>query len=697
LSSAYYACLAVDDSPQDSLPCRESRQLSHWVEGFAEDLNVWVDTSLSPSRRVGLLSSWSQSWIKRVFDCALVLPALLLMLPLFLAIGLSVRLTSAGPVLFLQKRIGRYGRTFTIAKFRTLVHSKEIEHRAVTTDHNQHFTPIGQFLRRWKLDELPQLLNVLIGDMSLVGPRPKVREHRTPILRCRPGITGAATIVFAGEESILARVPEGNLESFYRDVILPAKRRLDAEYMAHATPCTDLAIVIKSLFRRWDDSVVLGLLNQASHAEKLGEHKQDADNLTTESNSLAFVAQTKLAILGTRGIPAQYGGFETFAEQLAVRLARRGVDVTVFCPGKTRQPDGYHRGVTLKYVLSRSLGTMSEVLWDVQCLWSARRDFDVVYMLGAGAGFATWLPRLYGSAVWVNSDGLEWKRAKWTLLQRMYLALAEALSVVFASRVIADADAISQYLRKRYPRLKKLSTVAYGVEISETEPTPQALHEWNLEPDSYYINVCRLEPENHVLQIIEAFECSNTTLPLVVLGTVDKPNAYVRSLLQHRSKQIRFVGTVFDQDRLIPLRYYSRGYFHGHSVGGTNPSLLEAMACSNLVIAHDNPFNRAVLGDSGLYWSQHDELVAIIGAVEERRLDAARLGRMAVNIVRSRYQWDYVADVYVRLLNEATNIDAARVATPLPHGAAPQKRTPFESHRGGLPAQDGVRAPETFG
>lgn len=177
---------------------------------------------------------------------------------------MAVRLTSRGPVLFLQKRVGRCGKIFTIFKFRTMVHAGETAHRPVTTIGNQRFTPVGPLLRRWKLDELPQLFNVLLGHMSLVGPRPKLPEHVKFRFTCRPGITGAATIAFAREEWLLDRVPRHDLDAFYDTVVLPAKRRLDAEYMAQATLLSDLKLIVSSVLRRWDTSVLEGLLGTAA-------------------------------------------------------------------------------------------------------------------------------------------------------------------------------------------------------------------------------------------------------------------------------------------------------------------------------------------------------------------------------------------------------------------------------------------------
>lgn len=216
------------------------------------------------------LSPWSRSKAKRIFDCACVLLVLPLLLPFMLVISLAVRMTSDGPALFRQKRVGLHGHAFTILKFRTMQLATTEAHHAITTAGNQRFTPVGPFLRRWKLDELPQLLNVLWGDMSLVGPRPKMPEHVISELSCRPGITGAATIAFAREEAVLDRVPRHHLDAYYHAVVLPAKRRLDAEYMASATFFSDLRVIVNSVLRRWDNSMMEGLLSKPFKLENRG-------------------------------------------------------------------------------------------------------------------------------------------------------------------------------------------------------------------------------------------------------------------------------------------------------------------------------------------------------------------------------------------------------------------------------------------
>ena len=197
------------------------------------------------------VSPWSRSAAKRFFDCACVLLAMPVLVPMLVAIAAAVRLTSRGPVLFMQKRVGLHGRIFTIFKFRSMVHVVEKANHPITTSDNQRFTPIGRFLRRWKLDELPQMVNVLAGHMSLVGPRPKLPEHVIFDLPCRPGITGMATIVFACEETLLRFLPKDQLDAFYHGVVLPAKRKLDADYMASATFLSDLRLLVDSVLRRW--------------------------------------------------------------------------------------------------------------------------------------------------------------------------------------------------------------------------------------------------------------------------------------------------------------------------------------------------------------------------------------------------------------------------------------------------------------
>jgi lipopolysaccharide/colanic/teichoic acid biosynthesis glycosyltransferase len=216
-------------------------------EPVAESWSYYDPISDRPSAR-------SRSSSKRLFDIACILASLPLTLPIAFIVALLVRLTSPGPILFLQERIGRGGKTFQILKFRTMCHLVDAEHSAVTPNGSRQITRVGLLLRKWKLDELPQLLNVLLGDMSLVGARPKVPEHQCGVLHSRPGITGGATLAFAHEGASFDRIPSHHLQDYYREVILPIKWRLDVEYMSRADFLSDLRLILKSVFRRWDHS-----------------------------------------------------------------------------------------------------------------------------------------------------------------------------------------------------------------------------------------------------------------------------------------------------------------------------------------------------------------------------------------------------------------------------------------------------------
>lgn len=270
---------------QDTLATVEKTEFGCKGESAGEELGetyaYGARLFLLSSRECEELSPWSSSAAKRIVDCCAVFMMLPVLLPILLVVAVAVRLSSPGPVLFLQTRMGARRRAFTIIKFRTLIHDADARYHAVTTADNQPFTPIGQLLRRWKLDELPQVFNVLAGHMSLVGPRPKIPEHVKTELLCRPGITGAATIAFALEEMILDRVPRHSLDDYYHNVVLPTKLRLDAEYMASATFFSDLKLIMKSVLRRWDDSVVDSLVaTEAMEAEtKRREKAQPAPSI----------------------------------------------------------------------------------------------------------------------------------------------------------------------------------------------------------------------------------------------------------------------------------------------------------------------------------------------------------------------------------------------------------------------------------
>ncbi|MFZ0392311.1 MAG: sugar transferase [Terracidiphilus sp.] len=260
-------------------------------------VNVTYIDALS-HRQAERISSWSRSAAKRVFDLVCVAGSLPISLPMLLAIGIAVRATSRGPVLFRQKRMGRNGKEFTIFKFRTMpVHDCSSDRPAVTTNGNQEFTLVGPFLRRFKLDELPNLFNVLRGDMSLVGPRPKLPQHQPRPLHCRPGITGRATVVFAREEEAFTRIPVEVLEVFYQSVILPLKQKLDNEYMANATFASDFKLIVISVMRYWSDRELVRLLPAQTHG---GWNQAAAGRQEEGMSAPSVLAAQKIAMTAQR-------------------------------------------------------------------------------------------------------------------------------------------------------------------------------------------------------------------------------------------------------------------------------------------------------------------------------------------------------------------------------------------------------------
>jgi len=358
----------------------------------------------------------------------------------------------------------------------------------------------------------------------------------------------------------------------------------------------------------------------------------------------------KIAILGTRGIPARYGGFETFAENLAIGLTRSGHDVTVFCEARDVSIPEY-RQIRLKYVRVPRLGPLSTIVFDAFCLARARKEFDVVYMLGYGAALLCWLPRFWGTSVWINMDGIEWKRGKWGWAAKCYLRAMEFLAMHIPNRIIADARTIRDNLRERHRGSRTpCDVIPYGCNVVQFAPAPELISHLNLISGDYYLVVCRFEPENHVKEIIQGHLASSSRSSLVLVGDHEANTCYVRGLREFRDSRLFFTGPIYDPDILRSLRWYSKAYVHGHSVGGTNPSLLEAMGCSNLILAHDNVFNREVLSSTGLFFNDAPDLTNLINQVENGVYERESFGAAAKNRAEQFYTWARVVDAYDRLL-----------------------------------------------
>jgi rhamnosyltransferase len=339
-----------------------------------------------------------------------------------------------------------------------------------------------------------------------------------------------------------------------------------------------------------------------------------------------------LAIVGSRGIPNRYGGFERFTEIISTELAKTNKKVYVSCEHSTEPKVDKYNGVYLFYFPIKPpknplLRIFYEFLYDGYSLLWASRKVDSVYMLGYSAAMLFFIPKLFGKELLVNPDGMEWKRSKFNPIIKSLLKLSENIAVFWADNLIADSKEIKNYLDNKY-NINSLF-IPYGASnIKEIEWNheilPENLKKLKINP-SYYLIVARLEPENNIEMIIKGYLKSQTVKPLIVVGDFAKPDyeKLIKKIIEGSSgdKKIVFTGGIYNPELLNMLRQNCYAYFHGHSVGGTNPSLLEGMISKNLIIAHDNVFNLEVCGDNALYFKDSDELSDKIELIEKYPYD----------------------------------------------------------------------------
>lgn len=355
-----------------------------------------------------------------------------------------------------------------------------------------------------------------------------------------------------------------------------------------------------------------------------------------------------IALVGTRGVPAQYGGFETAVEEVGTRLAAKGHRVTVYCRNRGQRMRQY-RGmqlVNLPAARSKSIETLSHTALSIAHLCLHGADAAILF----NAANSPFLPlmRVRGIPVAVHVDGLEWKRGKWGPAGRRYYLLCERLAVRWATRLIVDARAIGDYYEHRYGR--QGCYLAYGAPI-HTDVGDDALAALGLSSGNYHLVVARLEPENHVDVIVSAYRRSRSALPLVVVGTSPYGGRHVRRVqdLAAGDERIRLVGGIWDQRLLDQMYGHAATYIHGHSVGGTNPSLLRAMGAGTPVLAIDGDFNREVLGDAGEFFRDVATLSDLLEQAEADATRAAVRGAAGLERARRLYRWDAVATGYEQL------------------------------------------------
>ena len=361
----------------------------------------------------------------------------------------------------------------------------------------------------------------------------------------------------------------------------------------------------------------------------------------------------KIAFISTRGIPNNYGGFEQFAEYISVGLAKRGHEVTVYSPSFHPYMEDNYKGVRIKHIYSPEIWMGSSVgsfFYDFSSLKDAlkKEDFDIIYE----AGYTSIIP----AYVWfnvkkrkrpiftTNMDGLENKRSKFGPVVRRFLDWEEKMAVKYSHYLIADNIGIHDYYKEKYGKESKF--LAYGADIHE-DFNEDYLKEFGLQPEGYYILIARLEPENNIVMAIEGYLHSkgNGNKPLIVVGKTNTPHGEELVTKYGNEPNVKFVGGIYDFKKLDSVRHFSRAYFHGHSVGGTNPSLLEAMAAGCFVLAHDNIFNRAVLKNNALYYPSAEKVTEYLNNMDSIA-DKYKKAYTSANteVIRNEYSWEHLVD-----------------------------------------------------
>jgi glycosyltransferase involved in cell wall biosynthesis len=366
-------------------------------------------------------------------------------------------------------------------------------------------------------------------------------------------------------------------------------------------------------------------------------------------------------MVGTRGVPARYGGFETCVEEVGWRLADAGHDVRVYCRATGAEegprPTTY-RGMTLVHLPAlrkRSLETLSHTALSVAHL--VAHPTDVVLLFNAANAPLLPVLRMRRLPVATHVDGLEWKRAKWSGAGQRYYRVAESLAVRWSDAIIADAEGIRAYYEHEFGAAADV--ISYGAPTIFPE-RPELLAEIALEPRRYHLVVARFEPENHVDLIVEGYVRSRASEPLVVVGAAPYSDKYTARVQNLADERVRFLGAVWDQSLLDELYANALTYQHGHSVGGTNPSLLRAIGAGAPTDAFDVSFNREVLGDAGRYWSSAAEVAALIERAEYER-DATLCRGDQSRARAAAYEWDDVAARYEKLCERLAARDVRRV------------------------------------
>lgn len=363
----------------------------------------------------------------------------------------------------------------------------------------------------------------------------------------------------------------------------------------------------------------------------------------------------KIAIIGTRGIPNHYGGFEQFAEYLSIGLIKKGHNVSVYNSHNHPYQKKIWKGVEIihQYDPEHKFGTVGQFIYDLNCILDSRkRKYDIILQLGytSNSIWGKLLPKQ--SVIVTNMDGLEWKRSKYSKSVRKFLKYAEKLAIKTSDYFISDSIGIKKYLIEKYNI--KSEFIAYGASAFKNPEDTKVKEKFPfLKPFNYDMLIARMEPENSIETILSAKRKSSNKNELILVGnTENKFGKYLKQEFKSDSR-IKFLGSIYDHELLNNLRYFSNLYFHGHSVGGTNPSLLEAMASGALICAHNNVFNKAILDNDGLFFSEEEELTIHFDSVNKK--DYKNEIENNLYKIKTKYSWPMIINNYEKFLRHTFN------------------------------------------
>jgi len=358
----------------------------------------------------------------------------------------------------------------------------------------------------------------------------------------------------------------------------------------------------------------------------------------------------RIAILGSRGIPARYGGAETIVQELSTGLAQKGFEVYVSCESRhlKMRPFDVYNGVRLVYfpVIDAMRNISEVILYDALSVFWATFRTDIIYMQGYSSVLTLIIPKLFRKVIVVNVDGLESKRRKFNRLLRFFYRCFEIMNTKIADYIVVDSQTIGAFYQRNY----EVMPVYIPNGISEIEPLdPKVLERYGIEKGEYYLVIARLIPDNNIDLIIEGFKRSNSAKKLVIVAPLSR-NRYVERLLLHRDERILFLGGIYEPGLQRTLRHNCFAYIHGHEMGGTNPSLVEALSCGNVVLVLDVPFNREVTEKSALYFKKDpNDLKEKIESLE-RGLEKVRLMKEAFAVYKRKYTIENAVNAFTEFI-----------------------------------------------